>query len=46
MARRRREQLDSSPFPMPTDDLVGAAQVLIEHGCQNQLDLLVESASK
>jgi hypothetical protein len=27
-------------------DLVGAAQVLIEHGCQNQLDLLVESASK
>ena len=29
----------------PTD-LVGAAQVLIEHGCQNQLELLVESASK
>ena len=29
----------------PTD-LVGAAQVLIENGCQNQLDLLVESASK
>ena len=27
-------------------DLIGAAQVLIEHGCQNQLDLLVESASK
>jgi hypothetical protein len=27
-------------------DLVGAAQLLIEHGCQNQLDLLVESASK
>ena len=27
-------------------DLVGAAQVLIEKGCQNQLDLLVESASK
>jgi len=27
-------------------DLVGAAQVLIENGCQNQLDLLVESASK
>jgi hypothetical protein len=27
-------------------DLVGAAQVLIENGCQNQLDLLVQSASK
>ena len=27
-------------------DLVGAAQMLIENGCQNQLDLLVESASK
>lgn len=27
-------------------DLVGAAQVLIEKGCENQLDLLVESASK
>ena len=27
-------------------DMVGAAQVLIEHGCQNQLELLVESASK
>ena len=27
-------------------DLVGAAQVLIENGCENQLDLLVESASK
>jgi hypothetical protein len=29
----------------PTD-LVGAAQVLLENGCQKQLDLLVESASK
>jgi len=29
----------------PTD-VVGAAQVLIENGCQRQLDLLVESASK
>ncbi|MFL6829888.1 MAG: hypothetical protein ACJ8D5_04605 [Sphingomicrobium sp.] len=29
----------------PTD-LVGAAQLLIENGCQNQLDVLVESASK
>jgi hypothetical protein len=27
-------------------DLVGAAQLLIQNGCQNQLDLLVESASK
>jgi len=30
----------------PPADLVGAAQVLIENGCQKQLDLLVESASK
>lgn len=30
----------------PPADLVGAAQLLIENGCQNQLDLLVESASK
>jgi hypothetical protein len=27
-------------------DIVGAAQVLIENGCQHQLDLLVQSASK
>ena len=27
-------------------DLVGAAQLLIENGCQNQLDLLVDGASK
>lgn len=27
-------------------DLVGVAQVLLENGCQKQLDLLVESASK
>lgn len=32
--------------PTPPTDLVGAAQVLIENDCQNQLDLLVESASK
>ena len=30
----------------PPADVVGAAQVLIENGCQRQLDLLVESASK
>jgi len=32
--------------PNAPSDIVGAAQVLIENGCQNQLDLLVESASK
>lgn len=31
---------------LPTDDLVGAAQVLIQNGCQKQLDLLVQSAGK
>jgi len=30
----------------PPTDLVGAAQVLIENGCEAQLNLLVESASK
>ena len=30
----------------PPADLVGAAQVLIQNGCQKQLDLLVESAGK
>ena len=30
----------------PPGDLVGAAQVLIENGCQKQLDLLVDGASK
>jgi hypothetical protein len=30
----------------PPADLVGAAQMLIENGCQHQLDLLVEGASK
>jgi hypothetical protein len=30
----------------PPSDLVGAAQVLLANGCQKQLDLLVESASK
>jgi hypothetical protein len=30
----------------PPSDLVGAAKVLIDNGCQNQLDLLVENASK
>lgn len=30
----------------PPSDLVGAAKVLIDNGCENQLDLLVENASK
>jgi hypothetical protein len=30
----------------PTDDLVDAAQVLIDKGCQAQLDLLVETSEK
>lgn len=30
----------------PPSDLVGAAQLLIDKGCQNQLDLLVETAAK
>jgi len=33
-------------IPSQPVDLVSAAQVLIENGCQNQLDLLVQSASK
>ena len=32
--------------PPPPEDLVGSAQALISHGCQKQLDLLVESAGK
>lgn len=32
--------------PASGDDLVGAAQVLIQNGCDNQLDVLVDSASK
>ena len=42
----RRAASISSPCRAPPADLVGAAQVLIENGCQKQLDLLVESASK
>jgi hypothetical protein len=30
----------------PPSDLPGAAQILIKNGCQNQLDLLVDNASK
>ena len=32
--------------PNTPADMVGAAQVLIENGCQHQLDLLVQGASK
>ncbi|MEO8455456.1 MAG: hypothetical protein ABI454_09865 [Sphingomicrobium sp.] len=32
--------------PNTPTDLVGAAQVLIQNGCQHQLDLLVDGASK
>jgi hypothetical protein len=38
--------LDIVTVQSPPADLVGAAQVLIQNGCQKQLDLLVESASK
>ena len=30
----------------PPADQVAAAQLLIDKGCQNQLDLLIESADK
>lgn len=39
-------KLDVVTVASPPTDLVGAAQVLLENGCQKQLDLLVESASK
>jgi hypothetical protein len=39
-------KLDVVTIASPPTDLVGAAQVLLENGCQKQLDLLVESASK
>jgi hypothetical protein len=39
-------KLDIVKITTPPADLVGAAQVLIENGCQKQLDLLVDSASK
>lgn len=41
-----KSSLTIIPVPNTPPDLVGAAQVLIENGCQHQLDLLVESASK
>ena len=44
--RGEKSSLDIRHRSRPPADLVGAAQVLIENGCQKQLDLLVESASK
>jgi hypothetical protein len=41
-----KSSLDVVLVPSAPTDLVGAAQVLIENGCEKQLDLLVESASK
>jgi hypothetical protein len=41
-----KSSLDFVAVPGTPGDIVGAAKVLIEHGCQKQLDLLVESASK
>jgi hypothetical protein len=39
-------KLDVVTVSSPPADLVGSAQVLLENGCEKQLDLLVESASK
>ena len=41
-----KSSLDFVSVPGTPGDLVGAAQVLIQNGCQKQLDLLVEGASK
>ena len=41
-----RSSVDLVTVQSPPTDLVGAAQVLIQNGCEKQLDLLVESASK
>jgi len=41
-----KSSLDVVLVSSPPADLIGAAQVLIKNGCQKQLDLLVESASK
>lgn len=39
-------QLQVVTVATPPTDLVGSAQVLVDKGCQKQLDLLVEGASK
>jgi len=41
-----KSSLDVVVVQSPPTDLVGAAQVLIQNGCQKQLDLLVQSAGK
>ena len=41
-----KSSLEVVTVPNAPPDLVGAAQILLENGCQKQLDLLVESASK
>ena len=41
-----KSSLDIVATPGAPTDLVGVAQVLIEHGCTKQLDLLVDGASK
>jgi hypothetical protein len=41
-----KSSLDLVTVSSVPSDLPGTAQVLIENGCQNQLDLLVSSASK
>jgi hypothetical protein len=41
-----KSSLDVVTVSNPPADLVGAAQVFLANGCQKQLDLLVESASK
>lgn len=41
-----KSSLEFGTVPGNASDLIGAAQVLIENGCQKQLDLLIESASK
>jgi len=41
-----KSSLDVVTVSAVPNDLPGTAQVLIENGCQNQLDLLVSSASK
>src|SRR3954462_13527515 len=41
-----KSSLDFVTVKSPPADMVGAAHVLIENGCQNQLDLLVDGASK
>lgn len=41
-----KSSLDVVTVPSAPAELPAAAQILIENGCQNQLDLLVEGASK